>query len=149
MSKRMSTSKKRWTAIDALLQHFESEELRKFFGAAIKFLIRPADWKDRHPTSPFESDPVVRSFHLGFDTFFEKEMRGLGSLPMEDQVFLELIRRAANPSRRWSRRVAKRKSTRLRKMMWKRFTQYIPEATDRVRGLRHYEELVRTKYLNE
>jgi hypothetical protein len=145
----MSMNNPRWLPIDAVLQHFEVDELRKFFGAAIKFLIQCEHWDDRHPASIFDAEPVISRYHEGFDTFFSAEMRGEADLPNEDKALLSILRRAANPpSRRSSRRTVKRKSTQLRKEIQKRFLRYFPQLPGSVRGLRFYEGLIRSTYIN-
>lgn len=129
-----------------MIEHLDVNLMRNFFGSAIKFLIPKESWDDQHPTSEFDSEPSVAAFHTGFDTFSAAEMTGAAKLPQEDSNLLTLVRTAANPGRRWSKRVAKRKSTRLRKEMKKRFLLYIHTTEEPMRGLRYYERLIREKY---
>jgi hypothetical protein len=147
MSKSRSPSNARWSAIDAILQHFGTIELRKFFASSVKFLIPPTFWGDQHPKSEFDDDPAINSFHKGFDDLSKDEMRGEAESSAEDKALINLIRRAANPSHRsWSKRVAGRKTTRLRREMQKRFVKYSGNEKGSLRGLRFYESLIRSTY---
>jgi len=133
--------------IDAQIRYFPAHEFRKFYAAAAKFLIPSRNWNDRHPVSAFDHEAIVGSFHAGFDTYFEPQMRGHAALPAADRILLSLIRKAANPpTKRWSKRDAGKKMTRLTCEIKKRFNQYIPRNQAPIHRLSDYEHLVRHAY---
>jgi|SRR5215469_139161 len=145
---KLSKAKKLWREIDARIQFYEPEQLRQFFAAAAKFLIKSNHWDDSHPTTKFDKEAVIKSFHEGFEQFSRKEMLGRKRVKQGEKDFLELLQKASGwGGKDLRRRVAKRKLTKLRDRMKKRFHRFMRKEKQPLRGLRFYDKVMRTKYM--
>jgi hypothetical protein len=135
--------------IDQRVQFYGLDALRQFFSAAAKFLIKPDYWDDAHPTTEFDGDPVIQAFHEGFKQFSRADMLDGNHLSETELEFIDLLRQASG----WKGtglhfRVAKRRLTRLRQLMQK-FLRSGENTEQPLRGLRFYDKVIRTKYLEK
>ncbi|HTC48455.1 MAG TPA: TIR domain-containing protein [Candidatus Aquilonibacter sp.] len=139
-----------WRQIDARLEFYGADELRQFFAAAAKFLIRSDHWDEEHPRTAFDDDPVIRSFHNGFQQFSKKEMLGGGTTHLIEADLLQLLKRASGwDGKDLNRRLAKKKLTKLRHQMQRLFVRIISSEKRPLRGLKFYEHVIRTNYLSK
>jgi hypothetical protein len=133
-----------WGSIYARLQFYDRDHLRQFFAAAAKFLIDPRCWDDRHPGTDFDHRPEVQAFHAGFEQLSAAQMRASTALDAEVAAFRRLLIDASGfHGKGLNRRVAKRKLGDLRDRVRRAFR----DSRESQRGLRVYEDVIRSTYL--
>jgi hypothetical protein len=145
-----SKANKLWNRVDARIQFYGPDDLRRFFSASAKFLITQDHWDDTRPPTRFDRDPIISVFHEGFTQFSSREMLGDPSTAAAEAKFVQLLRQASGwGGKSLQARVAKRKLTQLRRRMKKRFLRYMKNGDQPLRGLSFYDHVIRTEYLNK
>lgn len=141
---RSSNVQKRWQQIDAVIQHYDATTLREFMTASAKFLIPQRFWDALPPITDFDSDSNIQSFHRGFQSLTGTEMQ---SAPQDKIDLVRLLKVAAQPSRRPSKRIGKKKLTALRRRMEERFRQYILGQARPARGAKYYISVMKQNFM--
>ena len=137
-----------WDIVHPRIEFYPPDQLRQFFAASAKFLIKRRYWDDQPPRTGFDHEASIRTFHEGFVQFSKEEMLCRRQASHNGSDFITLLKRASGwAGQDFHRRVAKRKLTRLRKEIKKRLKRHASIEEQPLRGLIFYERVIRKMYL--